>query len=248
MKDAAPTPFSSSHPLHILIAGAGIGGLTASLALRRHGHHITVFEQSRLANEIGAAINIAPNCNRILRRLGVFLEDHGAVDCKGFAFWDSTPKEIMYMDRSQDPLTCGYPYHMMHRAHLHKALKERALKVGVQLKTASRVVSVRQDEEGATVMLEGGQEVAGDVVIGADGVHVSAVLSSLASRSSQRPFDRATRPDHHPIPSLSPAATLPLPHPLSQPAPACPASASSSRPPPSPPIPSPRPSSPGPAS
>jgi len=82
-------------PLKILITGAGIGGLTAALALRQQGHEVTVrgaqasracqyteghyqlFEQSRFANETGAAIHLAPNCNGILRRLGLYAENIG---------------------------------------------------------------------------------------------------------------------------------------------------------------------------
>jgi 2-polyprenyl-6-methoxyphenol hydroxylase-like FAD-dependent oxidoreductase len=87
-------------PLRILIAGAGIGGLTAAVALGQQGHEVTVrirrcklretiankkqiFEQSEFANETGAAIHLAPNCNGILRRLGLFAEKIGANDMRG---------------------------------------------------------------------------------------------------------------------------------------------------------------------
>lgn len=81
--------------LRILIAGAGIGGLVAAIALRQQGHEVLVgigldscenltnsilqlFEQSQFASELGAAIHLAPNANGILRRLGVFPEKFGA--------------------------------------------------------------------------------------------------------------------------------------------------------------------------
>lgn len=65
-------------PLEILIVGAGIGGLTAAIALRKQGHNVQIFEQSRFATETGAALHLAPNANGILRRLGLFPEDFGA--------------------------------------------------------------------------------------------------------------------------------------------------------------------------
>lgn len=64
--------------LDIVIIGAGIGGLTAAIFLRKQGHRITILEQSQCANELGAAIHLAPNSNGILRRIGIYAEKHGA--------------------------------------------------------------------------------------------------------------------------------------------------------------------------
>lgn len=64
--------------LDVVIIGAGIGGLTTALFLRQQGHRVTVLEQSRFANETGAAIHLAPNSNGLLRRLGIYAEELGA--------------------------------------------------------------------------------------------------------------------------------------------------------------------------
>lgn len=61
-----------------MIIGAGIGGLTAAISLRNQGHHVTILEQSRFANELGAAVHLAPNANGVLRRIGVYAEKVGA--------------------------------------------------------------------------------------------------------------------------------------------------------------------------
>lgn len=84
--------------LKVLIAGAGIGGLTAAIALRQQGHNVEVssimleyrsfladqsqiFESSRFAKETGAAIHIPPNAYGILKRLGIEGLDIGANEC-----------------------------------------------------------------------------------------------------------------------------------------------------------------------
>ena len=64
--------------LHIIIVGAGIGGLSAANFLRQNGHRITLLEQSRFASEVGAAVHLAPNANGLLRRIGMSPEDIGA--------------------------------------------------------------------------------------------------------------------------------------------------------------------------
>ncbi len=55
----------------VIIAGAGIGGLTAALAIARHGFGVTVFDQAQRLEEIGAGIQLSPNASRILIALGL---------------------------------------------------------------------------------------------------------------------------------------------------------------------------------
>jgi 2-polyprenyl-6-methoxyphenol hydroxylase-like FAD-dependent oxidoreductase len=66
------------HGLRIIIIGAGIGGLTAAIFLRKQGHRVTLLEQSRFANEVGAAMHLAPNANGLLRRINIYAENIGA--------------------------------------------------------------------------------------------------------------------------------------------------------------------------
>ncbi len=69
---------TDSQGLDVVVIGAGIGGLTAAVYLRYQGHRVTVLEQSRFANEVGAALHLAPNSNGLLRRIGIFAERVGA--------------------------------------------------------------------------------------------------------------------------------------------------------------------------
>jgi salicylate hydroxylase len=61
----------ASHPLKILIIGAGIAGLTCAIGLTLGGHNVTIYEQSQALTEVGAGIQMGPNAARILGRLGL---------------------------------------------------------------------------------------------------------------------------------------------------------------------------------
>ncbi|RLL94111.1 hypothetical protein CFD26_103403 [Aspergillus turcosus] len=162
--------------LKVLIAGAGIGGLTAAIALRRQGHQVEVFERSRFANEIGAAIHLTPNANGLLKRIGVDPLQHGAVRTEQIRDFKSDGELNFTTNIAQFADTWQHEWLLIHRAHLHEALRATALDPGqgrpVILHTSSTVVSV--DARAASVTLEDGRAFHGDVVLGADGVHSKA--------------------------------------------------------------------------
>lgn len=64
-------PQTKTGGLKVTIVGAGIGGLSAAVFLRQQGHAVTVLEQSRFANEVGAALHLAPNAHGLLKRMGI---------------------------------------------------------------------------------------------------------------------------------------------------------------------------------
>ena len=70
---------AASSGLRVTIVGGGLGGLTAAISLRQQGHRVQVFEQSRFANEVGAAIHLTPNASGIMYQLGLNPSDHGAI-------------------------------------------------------------------------------------------------------------------------------------------------------------------------
>ncbi|KAJ6186171.1 hypothetical protein N7519_007472 [Penicillium mononematosum] len=163
-----------ARPLKILIVGAGIGGLTAAIALRNHGHDIQIFEQSHLATETGAAIHLAPNANGLLRRLGIFAEQFGANLMERLTEYSATGEVQREMDLKEANKRWQHPWLLAHRVDLHRNLKRIATTAtktrdAIPLRTASRVVQVVA--ETASITLEDGSQFHGDVVLGADGVH-----------------------------------------------------------------------------
>ena len=69
----------ASSGLRVTIVGGGLGGLTAAISLGQQGHWVQIFEQSRFANEVGAAIHLTPNASGIMYQLGLDPRDHGAI-------------------------------------------------------------------------------------------------------------------------------------------------------------------------
>lgn len=166
---------TSSQPLRVLIVGAGIGGLTAAIALRQQGHDVTIFEQSKFSNETGAAIHVAPNADGCLRRLGFKVEDTGANQMEGFAEY-APNEELRYaMDVRGMAAMWQNPWNLAHRVHLHQALRKAATGEDgkgkpAELKLGSKIVEV--DVENAKLTLATGETYQGDLVVGADGVGV----------------------------------------------------------------------------
>lgn len=158
-----------------MIAGAGIGGLTAALALLQRGIDVTVFEQTAELKELGAGIQIAANGSRVLIELG--LEERLApIVCEAAAkevrLWN-TGQTWKLFDLGADSINrFGAPYWMVHRGDLHRVLLNavRELKPDAVMLDA-RATGFEQDEKGVTLTLADGHTARGDALIGADGVH-----------------------------------------------------------------------------
>ena len=167
---------------NVLLAGAGLGGLTAALALARAGNAVTVFEQADALREVGAGIQISANAVKVLRFLG--LEDGlDAVAVRPVAREgrDWATGEVL----QSIPLGPGYvekygaPYYHVHRADLLALLTEAvAAETNIALELNSRLEAFEQDEAGVSVHLADGRAARGDVLIGADGIR-SAVRTAL---------------------------------------------------------------------
>jgi salicylate hydroxylase len=161
--------------LRILIAGAGIGGLTAALSLLRRGYDVQVCEQAAELREVGAGLQLSPNGLRALYQLGLgdalqalASEPEG----KEIRLW-STGQTWKLFDLGKTSVAdYGYPYFMLYRPDLHKVLIDavRAIKANA-ITLGAQCTGFEQTADGVTLKLGDGRELLGDILIGADGVH-----------------------------------------------------------------------------
>lgn len=168
--------------MKVLIAGGGIGGLAAAAALLQRGVDVEVYEQASELKEVGAGIQISPNGNKVLDALGVF-QTLKSLSCdperKEFRLWNSGKPWPMFTLGKSVIEKYGYPYLTVYRPDLHQTLADRvrALKPDA-IHLSSGAAGCEQSASGVTLVLRDGRRVAGDVLIGADGVR-SVVRNTL---------------------------------------------------------------------
>ena len=160
--------------LKILIAGAGIGGLAAAANLLKAGHDVTVFEQASELSEIGAGLQLSANATHVLHHLGLgpALAEVGVRPGAYVFRLHDTGEEIQRFSLSDEHEKLhGAPYYQGHRADIHSLLanKVRELK-GDAIRLNCRVTGFEESGDGAKLRLADGALVAGDLVIGADGL------------------------------------------------------------------------------
>ncbi|HEY5897781.1 MAG TPA: FAD-dependent monooxygenase [Burkholderiales bacterium] len=166
----------------VLIAGGGLGGLTAAAALLRRGIDVEVFEQAAELKEVGAGVQLAANGTRVLHALGIG-EELKALSCeaqgKEIRHWQTGERWKLFDLGPVSIERYGFPYFTVYRPDLLAVLASavRRLKPAA-LHLGARCVGFTQHEGGVSVQLEKGGSVEGDALIGADGVH-SGVRQAL---------------------------------------------------------------------
>jgi salicylate hydroxylase len=166
--------------LRVAVVGAGIGGLTLAIALRRRGVPVTVYEQASELREIGAGVALSANATRHLHRLGLGdALEAVSVQPSALVFRRWSDGEIIASHEvgARYRAAFGAPYYGVHRAALQRVFAG-ALEAGV-VEHGCRCVGVGADGGEARVELADGRSVEADVVVGADGVH-SAVRRHVA--------------------------------------------------------------------
>ncbi|MFV8824652.1 3-hydroxybenzoate 6-monooxygenase [Thauera sp. WH-2] len=160
--------------LPVIVAGGGIGGLAAALALVRQGFNVLVLEQADEIGEIGAGIQLGPNAFHAFDALGVGEKARGrAVYTDEMVMHDALDEKLIGRIATGEAFRkrFGNPYAVIHRVDVHLSLLEGAQETGrVEFRTSTRVERIEQDASSVTVHDQHGNTFRGIALIGADGV------------------------------------------------------------------------------
>jgi 3-hydroxybenzoate 6-monooxygenase len=157
----------------VIVVGGGIGGLSAAYALSRQGLAVRVLERSSEFGEVGAGIQIAPNCTRILDAYGLLGEAKTlGVLPEAMVMRDALDgTELTRLDLRDLEKRYGFPYMVIHRSDLHGLFLRACQEAGVDLRTSQHVVAYASTPAGARVELADGTAAEASLVVAADGLH-----------------------------------------------------------------------------
>lgn len=175
----------------VIVVGAGIGGLAASIALARAGGRVLTLERAEKIEEVGAGLQISPNAGRLLDEWGVSL---GTIALEPRALSirrasDGTTLARLPLADARD--RWGAPFRVFHRADLQNALLEKALDLGVTVRTGVRCAGFTQNEDGVRLQVhseKGDETLEAEAVIGADGLR-SSIRAGLRLAAGDEPID-----------------------------------------------------------
>jgi len=173
----------------VLIAGAGLCGLTTALALLQRGYDVRVFEQVSELREVGAGVQLGANGTRVLIALGLEAAMRRIV-C------EPTGKEIRLWTTGQtwrvfdlgvgSVQRYGAPYWMAHRGDFHAVLLEAVRAAAPDVVRAGvACTGFEQTDDAVTLHLADGEHVTGDLLLAADGVH-SAIRRQMFGEGRAR--------------------------------------------------------------
>ncbi|KUJ18997.1 putative MAK1-like monooxygenase [Mollisia scopiformis] len=166
--------------INVIVVGAGFGGLTAAIECHRQGHTVSIYESFPELKVLGDIISFGPNAGRIFYRWS-----HGKIAAKmralsidlssyGFKIHKYDTGEVVAHQKTPpgDPTA---PMFNGHRGELHKVVFEYARdELGIPIHLGQKVTKYFEDEKEASIELEDGTKVTGDIVVGSDGVRSRA--------------------------------------------------------------------------
>jgi len=158
-----------------IIVGGGIGGLTAAIAFHAYGWKVTVLERASALSEVGAGIQISPNGMKVFRALGIeydVAENGFLPEALEMRFGRSGNRIFQIEARRAIVERWGAPYLHLHRADLIGVLTRTLAKRAPNAVRLNAVcASYENTDQGVTAVLENGERLEADILVGADGIH-----------------------------------------------------------------------------
>ncbi|KAK4687379.1 N-acetylated-alpha-linked acidic dipeptidase, partial [Tremellales sp. Uapishka_1] len=182
-----PVATNNFKPLQVAIIGGGLGGMAAAIALRRAGHHVSIYERRDFKVEVGASISCAYNGGKWLKEWGVNVAAGRPTQLMRLTMrdWDTGEIQNQYSLDNYEA-DWGLPYYMFYRMEMHEMLMNVAIAPDGQGPPAKVVVdhvATEVDYENGTVTfatLTGASTIKADLIIGADGIR-SAVREAIGN-------------------------------------------------------------------
>jgi FAD-dependent urate hydroxylase len=174
------------HGLKVVIVGAGMGGLTAGLALRQAGFEIEIYDRVAALLPVGAGVSLWSNGVKVLNRLGLGRELAAVGGRMDRVCYRARGGEVL-TEFSLEPLVqaVGQRPYPVARADLQRLLLDALGPSTVQL--GCECVSVEEDASAATAVFADGRRVRGDLVVAADGTH-SVLRASVLGHAVRRRY------------------------------------------------------------
>jgi salicylate hydroxylase len=161
--------------MRVLIAGGGLGGLTAALALLKSGCDVEVYEQAAELREVGAGLQLSANGTHVFYALGIgeALKAHSCeAQGKEIRLWNTGETWKLFDLGKVSVERYGYPYFTVYRPDVLNVLADAVrLAKPDAIHLGHRCAGFTQDASSVTVSFDNGKSVSGDALIGADGVH-----------------------------------------------------------------------------
>lgn len=161
--------------MRVLIAGGGLGGLTAALALLKMGCDVEVYEQAAELREVGAGLQLSANGTHVFYALGIgeALKAHSCeAQGKEIRIWNTGETWKLFDLGKVSIERYGYPYFTVYRPDVLGVLADAVRREKPDaIRLGQRCTGFVQDSSSVVLRLEDGTAASGDALIGADGVH-----------------------------------------------------------------------------
>jgi salicylate hydroxylase len=189
--------------LNVIVVGGGIGGLSAAIALRRAGHHVTVFERWSADVGAGAGIGVIGNAALVLHQWGLKAEKYGMTRSDGGILVDG--KSLEYIrdtkigekatatahDRDDVGNEVGVGW-LATRRDLRQMLRDEAQRSGVSGEGGIDIIYGKEvvdyDAEKPAVLFRDGTWLSADLVVACDGIHSKAARHVCGTEALAQPL------------------------------------------------------------